>query len=81
MKKSSPLPLHPLSAPKTFIHFKKGRHYVETSHENKTVAEEPNADTIETIEKAENGIDIFGPFDNVEELMKALNSDEPDESN
>lgn len=81
MKKSSPLPLHPLSAPKTFIHFRKGRHYVEPSHENKTVAEEPNADTIETIEKAENGIDIYGPFDSVEEMMEALNSDMPTESN
>lgn len=54
---------------------------MEPSHENKTVAEEPNADTIETIEKAENGIDIYGPFDSVEEMMEALNSDMQTESN
>ena len=35
--------------------------------------EVPNTLTMKTIESAENGQDIYGPFDSVQELMEALN--------
>ncbi|MBQ7204087.1 MAG: type II toxin-antitoxin system RelB/DinJ family antitoxin [Eubacterium sp.] len=36
--------------------------------------EVPNSVTLATIEKAENGEDVYGPFDSVEELMESLNA-------
>ena len=35
---------------------------------------DPNEITYESIKKMENDEDVYGPFDSVEELMKALNS-------
>ena len=34
---------------------------------------EPNSTTFAAIETAESGEDMYGPFDSVDELMKALN--------
>ena len=39
-------------------------------------AEIPNAETRKAIEDSEAGIDLFGPFHSVEELMEALNADD-----
>ena len=36
--------------------------------------EEPNAVTIAAMEAAENDEDLYGPFDNVADLMEALNA-------
>ena len=36
--------------------------------------DEPNETTYAAIESAEHGNDLFGPFDNVQELMEALNA-------
>lgn len=36
--------------------------------------EEPNATTYKAIEKAEKREDVYGPFNSVEEMMKALNA-------
>ena len=37
-------------------------------------AEAPNAVTYKAMEKAERREDIYGPFDSVEDMMKALNA-------
>ncbi len=34
----------------------------------------PNSDTIAAIEKADKGVDVFGPFNTVDELMESLNA-------
>lgn len=34
----------------------------------------PNATTLATMDAAENNVDIYGPFDSVDSLMKALNA-------
>lgn len=34
----------------------------------------PNAETIAAIEKADKGIDVYGPFNTVDELMESLNA-------
>jgi len=34
----------------------------------------PNNITIKAIENAENGVDMYGPFENVDALMEALNA-------
>lgn len=36
--------------------------------------EEPNATTVAAIDTAENGNDMYGPFDSVADLMEALNA-------
>lgn len=36
--------------------------------------DEPNETTYAAIEAAENGEDVYGPFDSVDELMEALNA-------
>jgi DNA-damage-inducible protein J len=36
--------------------------------------EVPNALTMETIEKADRGEDLYGPFNTVDELMESLNA-------
>lgn len=36
--------------------------------------EEPNATTVAAIDAAENGNDMYGPFDSVADLMEALNA-------
>ena len=36
--------------------------------------EEPNATTYKAMEKAEERGDVYGPFNSVEEMMKALNA-------
>ena len=33
-----------------------------------------NAETIQAIEDAQNGVNMIGPFDTVDELMEALNA-------
>lgn len=38
--------------------------------------EEPNAETIKTIEDVKNGRNIRGPFDSVAELMEDLNAED-----
>lgn len=37
-------------------------------------ADEPNAVTYAAMEAAEKGEDMYGPFDNVDDLMEALNA-------
>ncbi len=37
-------------------------------------AEIPNNVTLSAMESAENGSDVYGPFDNVDDLMEALNA-------
>lgn len=39
-----------------------------------TLGDEPNDCTYAAIEAAENGEDIYGPFDSVADLMEALNA-------
>ncbi|MBQ8981109.1 MAG: type II toxin-antitoxin system RelB/DinJ family antitoxin [Eubacterium sp.] len=34
----------------------------------------PNAETVATIEKADRGEDLYGPFNTVDELMESLNA-------
>ena len=34
----------------------------------------PNAETLEAMEDAENGRDLYGPFDSVKDLMEALDA-------
>ena len=36
--------------------------------------EVPNSTTLTAMEKAENGEDVYGPFDSVDALMEALNA-------
>lgn len=36
--------------------------------------DEPNETTYEAIEKAESDIDVFGPFDTIQEMMEALDN-------
>lgn len=36
--------------------------------------EVPNAETIAAIEKADQGVDVYGPFNTVDELMESLNA-------
>ena len=40
----------------------------------KVKLEEPNATTYKAMEKAEKREDVYGPFNSVEEMMKALNA-------
>lgn len=40
------------------------------------VLEKPNEVTMQAIQDAENGTDIYGPFDNVESLMESLNAED-----
>ena len=35
---------------------------------------EPNKTTLAAMDAAENGVDMYGPFDSVEELMNVLNA-------
>lgn len=37
-------------------------------------ADRPNPTTLSAMDSAENGSDVYGPFDSVEELMEALNA-------
>lgn len=39
-----------------------------------TILEEPNETTLAAMEAAETGEDLYGSFDTVEEMMKALNT-------
>ena len=36
--------------------------------------EEPNEETLAAMRSAETGEDVYGPFDNVRDLMEALNA-------
>lgn len=47
-----------------------------SANKNPYVAELPNAETRKAIEDAEAGIDLFGPFHSIEELITALNDDD-----
>ncbi len=38
-------------------------------------AEEPNETTYAAMESAQNGEDLYGPYDSVSELMEALNAE------
>lgn len=40
---------------------------------NNTTPETPNATTLDAMESAEKGEDIFGPFEDIESLMQELN--------
>ena len=42
--------------------------------------EEPNSTTYAAMEDAENGENIFGPYDSVEEMMQALEQDDEENS-
>ena len=44
------------------------------SKETTALQMEPNEDTYAAIAAAEKGEDMYGPFDQVEELMEALNA-------
>lgn len=46
------------------------------ANKNPYAADLPNAETRKAIEDAEAGIDLFGPFNSIEELMVALNDDD-----
>lgn len=46
------------------------------ANKNPYAAELPNAETRKAIEDSEAGIDLFGPFHSIEELMAALNDDD-----
>lgn len=34
----------------------------------------PNAETVAAIENAEKGVDVYGPFNTIDELMESLNA-------
>lgn len=36
----------------------------------------PNEETVATLEKAEKGEDMIGPFNNIEDLMRSLDADD-----
>ena len=47
---------------------------LKDNNDSKLQTSDPNEITYESMKKIENDEDIFGPFDSVEELMEALNS-------
>lgn len=65
---------------KIFAKFKNTPQKNFSSQNNLIVAEEesyyPNEITIKTIEEAERGENIFGPFNTVEEVMEALDAED-----
>ena len=55
------------------------RHETQTSRTNIPIPaafETPNRQTMATLEAAEKGEDLHGPFHTVSELMEALNADD-----